>query len=340
MGQNEAVLFGPVPEWAEASELMPVEEDTRGLVFVRRQDSTIHLDAEGQAQFSAFRMRILHPNALNAGNISLAWNPAVGAPTVHALKVYRGAEVIDVLATNDFQVLRREDQLERAMLEGLLTAVLQVPDLRVDDELEVALTTPMQDPTLGAESAGYLVLGTEPPPGRYMLRLSWEDGQRPGLRLSPDMAAHAKVEPQAVMVTVDDPASLAPPRGAPPRYGWQRLIEFSDSPAWADLSRRFAPLYAQAATLQAASPISTEAARIASAHQGELARAAAALELVQRQVRYIFVGLDTGGYTPASAEETWRRRYGDCKGQDRAAPRAARRNRHRGSAGARGQQRA
>jgi hypothetical protein len=32
-------------------------------------------------------------------------------------------------------------------------------------------------------------------------------------------------------------------------------------------------------------------------------------------VRYIYVGLNGGNLTPASADETWRRRYGDCKGK-------------------------
>src|SRR3546814_5700852 len=46
-----------------------------------------------------------------------------------------------------------------------------------------------------------------------------------------------------------------------------------------------------------------------------LDRASAALKLVQRDVRYIYVGLGNGNLTPATAEETWQRRYGDCKGK-------------------------
>src|SRR3546814_8269245 len=46
-----------------------------------------------------------------------------------------------------------------------------------------------------------------------------------------------------------------------------------------------------------------------------LDRASAALKLVQRDVRYIYVGLGNGNLTPATAEETCQRRYGDCKGK-------------------------
>lgn len=34
---------------------------------------------------------------------------------------------------------------------------------------------------------------------------------------------------------------------------------------------------------------------------------------MQKQVRYLFLGMDGGGYRPATAETTWARRFGDCK---------------------------
>ncbi|WP_404482688.1 hypothetical protein [Novosphingobium sp. BL-52-GroH] len=48
--------------------------------------------------------------------------------------------MIDVWEKASFEILRREDQLEAARLDGILTAVLHAPDLRVGDELEFAAT--------------------------------------------------------------------------------------------------------------------------------------------------------------------------------------------------------
>lgn len=36
---------------------------------------------------------------------------------------------------------------------------------------------------------------------------------------------------------------------------------------------------------------------------------------MQQNVRYVYVGLNAGNLTPASADETWQRRFGDCKGK-------------------------
>ncbi|WP_235037671.1 MULTISPECIES: DUF3857 domain-containing protein [unclassified Novosphingobium] len=312
---SNQVQRGPEPKWAVQSELMAVPADAAGAVFIRRQDSEIHIDDKGQLLYGGYRIRILHSNALQIGNLSVGWNPAAGSPVVHVIKIHRDGEVIDVLQKASFEVLRREDQLEAAMLEGTLTAVLRVPDLRVGDELEFGATIRVSDPTLGKDDAGMLLLGAEPAPGRYHLRLSWEERNKPAIKMTPDMAAAAQQSTNAVDYRFDNPAALTPPKDAPPRYMLQRMAEYSSFGDWQALSRRFAPLFAGASKLAANSPLKREAARMASAHASPLDRANAALKLVQQDVRYIYVGLNGGNLTPATAEETWQRRYGDCKGK-------------------------
>ncbi|WP_374413199.1 DUF3857 domain-containing protein [Novosphingobium colocasiae] len=294
---------------------MAVPEDATGAVFVRRQDSLIHLDDKGQQTYTGYRVRILHPNALQMGNLALIWNPAFGAPTVHAVRVYRGSDVIDVLKTTAFEVLRREDQLEAARLDGNLTAILRISDLRVGDELEVSYTVRASDPTLGRNDAGMLILAPDPAPGRYRLGLSWDEGSEPAIRESRDMAAVAQKGEHSVEFRFDNPPVLNAPKDAPPRFGWLRVAEFSDFPDWQAISSLFAPLYAKAAQLPGNSPLKQEAARILAQNSTPLDRAGAALKLVQQDVRYIYIGLNSGNLTPATAEETWQRRYGDCKGK-------------------------
>jgi hypothetical protein len=311
----DQVRRGPASAWVVPTELLPVPDNVSGPIFVRRQDLLIHLDDQGQTQYLGYRIKILHSNALQLGNISIVWNPAAGAPTVHAIQIYRDSEIIDVLSQTSFEILRREERLEAATLDGMLTAVLRIPDLRVGDELEVGLTTVAKDPTLGNKEAGLLLLGPSPSPGRYRLGLSWDESHKPNIKMTADMAAVAHNGNRAVDFKLDNPVLLVPPKDAPARYQWQRIVEYSDFADWAAVSRQFAPLYTKAAKLAADSSIKREAVRIAAAHAGPLDRASAALKLVQQDVRYIYVGLNGGNLSPASADETWQRRYGDCKGK-------------------------
>ncbi len=313
--ENDTVERGPVPSWAVQSELMPVPEDASGLVFVRRQDALMHIDGDGQSSFFGYRIKILHSNALALGNVGIVWNPSAGAPTVHAVTIYRGGEAIDVLANTKFEVLRREDQLEAASLDGNLTAVLKVPDLRIGDELEIAFTTRSKDPTLGNDAFGILAFQPELAPGRFRMGLSWDQGKEPKIKTTSDLTPFAHRSATSLDFALDNPASLSPPKDAPPRYAWQRAVEYSDFADWADISRRFHPLFTEAAKLTPGSGLRKEATAIAAANQTQLARASAALKLVQQEVRYIYVGLDGGNFMPAQADETWQRRYGDCKGK-------------------------
>ncbi|MEE4207289.1 MAG: DUF3857 domain-containing protein [Erythrobacter sp.] len=310
------IAIAPVPDWASPSEMLAVPDDAQGLIFVRRQDIIMRLTEDGQYNHVSQVFRILQPEALQAGNLGITWNPASGQPRVHSLLIRRGSRVIDVLEQARFEVLRREDQLEQAKLDGMLIAVLQVPDLRVGDDLELSYTVPLHDPTLRETSHGMLFLGDSTPSGRYRLELNWEEGQEPVIRPSDDFAPLVEREPGRLRLELDNPAIVVPPKDAPPRYAWTRIIEFSDFKDWPAVSRRFHALFGEARRLSPGSALREEARYIAEAHPGDrLAQAQAALELVQQQVRYIYIGLNGGNFTPAGAEETWARRYGDCKGK-------------------------
>lgn len=306
---------GPVPTWTNIPDMLPVPESARGPLFMRRQVVEIHIGKETQSTFMTTTVRILDPSALALGNVALAWNPAAGKPVIHALNVYRDGVARDVLTNTDFTILRREDNLEAAKLDGMLTATLKVPDLRVGDDLEIAYSIPTHDPTLRDLNSGVMLLGLTPPSGRYALRLSWDRAKPPTVRPTPDIAGMVTSTKQSFGFASDNPVAMNPPKDAPARYSMLRLFEYSDYSDWAAVSSRMAPLFTKAATLSERSPVRQEASRIAGLSTDPLVRAQQALKIVQQQVRYVYVGLNGGNFTPATADETWERRYGDCKGK-------------------------
>ncbi len=312
---NEEVAFGPPPAWARPSAAVAAPTDAGGLIFFERQDLQINLDAAGQSQFQSYRVKLLHPQALQLGNVVLSWNPAAGSATMHALAVHRDGKAVNVLEKTQFQVLRREDQLEQAMLSGVLTATLQVPDLRVGDVLEVAFTLRDADRTLGGTVAGLWSLAEVPMPGQYRMALSWEPGQEPRTKISSALQSAVTRTPDSLEIALTNPPALPAPKDAPPRFSWQRVAEYSDFADWSAIAAKFAPLYAEAAKLTPGSPLKAEAARIKAAHRDEMERAAAALKLVQQEVRYVYVGLGAGNLSPTHADTSWDRRFADCKGK-------------------------
>jgi len=311
----EKVSLGPNPDWAEPSGLLAASENATGLIFFRRNDTNIHLTENGQYTHQNQRIALLDSRALEIGNLSLVWNPDVGSPTVHRLLVHRDGDVIDILKDNSFEVVRQEDQLEHSMLNGYLTAILRVPDLRVGDELEWSHTTPTHDLTLGNRNYGMLSLAGAIQSGAYKSRISWESGQEPSLQYTDDIKDLIERSSDSVSISFNNPKIVSPPKDAPLRYSWLRILEYSDFENWREISKQFHNFFDDASKVSKKSDLDDEVKRIAKKYSGDVDRLKSALALVQDQVRYIYVGLNGGNYKPVSAEETWTQRYGDCKGK-------------------------
>ncbi len=309
----EEVRYGDPADWVRPSPEAASPERQQGAFSILSRDMQVHFDEDGQHIFEQSRFHIQTAEGLALGNLSIAWNPAAGGPTIHTLKVIRDGEEIDVLEDHRFSIFQREGGLEQSILDGLLTASLQVPGLRVGDQLEFSLTTVSQDPTLPDHPSGVLVLPAIPSNGTYRARLSWDEGYRPEWQALGDIADMAQTAGNSVTIRMDQPEQFFATESAPARYPAGRILEYSAFEDWPEVSRSLYPLYEEAAVIPNGSELEGDVARIMRNHDSEAERARAALRLVQDQVRYVYVGLNGGNLTPATVEETWERRYGDCK---------------------------
>ncbi len=314
---SNVVKYGPAAAWVAPppapTDTAPPEGAAAQFVY---NDVQTKLGADHDEFYTSYRIKILKPEALALGNVMAVWNPSSDEIRVHMLKILRDGREIDVLAKTKFGVIQRENNLEAAMLAGDLTANLQTPGLQVGDELQFAATISRRDPTLGDRSQGGMMLPSVGAAGAYRTRLVWPVDRPLQWSASPDLG---KLEPvrqgadNVLTLEMRDPKSAIAADGAPLRYNIRRLVQFSSFGGWSEVSNLLWPIYDKAAQLTPTSPIKAEAARIAAAHKDPTARAAAALALVQEQIRYVYIGLDDGNYRPASAEDTWSRRFGDCK---------------------------
>ncbi len=313
--------FGPPEAWvkpvaipapaAGSDDSMPI----RRLLLVAQA----HFGPDGDETYSETATRIQSPQGLAIGNIAISWRPDSDVLTVHKVHIIRGDQVIDLLAKGQtFAILRRETNLEMAMLDGKLTATLQPEGLQVGDILDVAITVKHHDPVMLGHSEEFLTELPGPPVDRLVLRETWPSAKTMRWRVTDGLATPVvNRESGQTELTIDmaNAQRPNPPKGAPKRFANLAQIQTSEFASWADVSALMAPLYQKAATLPADSPIRAEAAKIAAASSDPKVRAAMALHLVQDRIRYLFLGMDEGGYVPAPADETWARRFGDCKGK-------------------------
>jgi transglutaminase-like putative cysteine protease len=301
----------PAPP-ASADDTQPV----RRLLLVAQE----YFGPNGDEHYTESANRIQSAQGLSLlGNITVNWRPDTDTLIFNKIRIIRGDRVIDLLKQGQtFTVLRRETNLEMAMLDGKLTATMQPEGLQVGDILNVALTIRHSDPTMHGHSEQFLAEPAGPSVDHLMLREVWPDSKPMRYRVTEGLSQPKITKAtQATDMTIDmlNATRPAPPSGAPKRFSSIAEIETSQFADWAEVSALMSPLYQKAATLDRASPIRAEAAAIASASSDPKVRAAMALHLVQDKVRYLFLGMDQGGYVPADADVTWQRKFGDCKGK-------------------------
>ena len=258
------------------------------------------------------------PGLAAMGTVAISWQPESSELVIHKLHIVREGKIIDVLADQAFTVVRREGNLERAMLDGTLTAFIQPSDLAVGDVVDVAYTIRRKPGAIDHGAENLTLVGDTFSARRARAREIWPAGLAMRWRASKEMGTpRTRKTKLGTELTVDlaDVALPKPPADAPPRFqipGWLQVSSYED---WNTISRAFAPAFKAATTLSTDSRLKGEIARIAEASSDPRIRAMAALRLVQDKIRYVALNMGEGALTPASADETWARKYGDCKGK-------------------------
>ena len=310
--------IAPAPAWVEAVAVPrgPLRKDQPvEFVIMSSQQS---FTKDGQETYLEY-VAVPHTAAglQSIGTITFPWNVERTDLTLHRIALRRGTETIDLLKGADLLVLRRENNLEKAMLDGLRTVVLPAKGLQVGDELVVAAsyTTKPSEVAFRPEDIQTSLLP------EMMTRVErrflvpndvpMQLYRTPG---SPEPKVRKLEGATEYRLVTAGAKERDYPVGTPSRFTKQYL-QFSGWSNWGEVASRMQPSYLAARKLGTGSPVAAQADKIAARTADPGARMLAALRLAQEQVRYVALVLGEGAYRPSTADETWERRFGDCKGK-------------------------
>lgn len=311
-------LVAPPPVWVDTPAMPGAPKDAAGAATLDLLgDVQVRFGDQSDTFYYGQAWKIGTAQGLDGGSLQIDWDPALEKLTIHRYRVLRDGQPIDLLGDGSrLAVIQREKRMESAMLDGRLTATYQPEDLRVGDVIDLAYTIERRDPALAGRSQ--YVVGPKDGAtfGRFRTRMLWDKDKAMQWRVYPGILQPRLIKTAMGSELVADLGEMSaplPPEGAPSRYQLVNAIEITEFSDWQGVSRSFAPLYAEAGKLAPGSPVKAEAARIAAQTKDPRRRAELALQLVQEQIRYLFLGMNAGGFVPAGAEQTWARRFGDCK---------------------------
>lgn len=312
--------YGPVPAWVKSAPIPERPAAKSGAYQLLVDDVQVRFNGDEEHQFRDTVYKVLNRQGLeDLGTLTAGWDPAIHTLVIHRAEIIRGSQVIDLLAGDErFTVLRREERLEEALLDGALTAIKEVKGLRVGDMVRLSTSVVQHEHIPGARPEAWTTLSHPGEAAYVRYRALWPKSLNVQVKTTEGYGPAKRTEigdDVEVVSEMFDVKTPEAPEGAPQRFNTLAELELSGFSGWREVSRMMAPLYQKAATLKPDSPLKEEAAKIKAAHATPEARALAALQLVQTEVRYLALVMGQGGLDPAPADETWTARFGDCKGK-------------------------
>jgi len=171
LAASKEPLYVPAPGWVAPPAPDTPSTAAQGAPFqILVGETQARFGADVEEVYSRVKIKVLRPEALAVGNLTLQWNPATDDLRVHALRIHRDGQVIDVLRSQKFMVVQREQQLESAILDGALTGALQIDGLRVGDTLELISSMARRHQNRRSETAAaFPTMGMS---GNYTVRVS------------------------------------------------------------------------------------------------------------------------------------------------------------------------
>lgn len=318
--ETEKVSQAAVPEWVTPLE---VERDA-GEKDHHSLDGMYYVLHEMQKNWDTdeqyLRNIILLQNdsgVQNAGKLMATFNPAHQELMVHKVGVLRAGQYIDKLNISKFQIIQPEAELQSDIFSGLKQAVLFIADLRVGDILEYSYTIRGRNPVLGDHHMAAFYTQWGIPINRQYVRVLCPADDLPKIRnTKTDLVPVESVKDGLKEYVWDNrqPEPIPYEDMIPIGFDMYPYVELSNSDGWKEVVDWAVPLY-QPEAKELPAELQHQITQWKLGGGSEEKRILEVIRFVQDEIRYTGIQLGAQAYQPAHPFETFRLRYGDCKGK-------------------------
>lgn len=268
-----------------------------------------------------FKHTITQVNDVSAlkdiSQIQFEFEPSYETLMIHKIDLLREGNRIDKLDRKKFQILHREQQLERQLLDGRLTASTVLDDVRLGDKLEIAYSIKGANPVFeGLFSDSIWSIRNGGPTGIFQFRLLAPENRDVKIKVDKnnhDISSQMSTGWRETIIRRKSVPQYQHDESTPESEHIADYIQFSEYKDWAHVAswsdKVFATAYAKPTEA-----IVEQARQLSSlAGNDPQARIRATLDFVQKQIRYFGTETGVNSHRPAVPELTLKQRYGDCK---------------------------
>lgn len=306
----------PVPAWVVPAQEKPDAPIDRAPLHLRMVDDQTRVDDKNTVRYSHV-VRVVNTTAglSQAAQIEAVFDPNYQSLVFHHVDIIRDGKRSSRLDRRKVQLLQRETQLERRMVDGRVTASLVLDDVRVGDQIDFAMSIRGDNPVFGGRFFDMEWLSPwRGPAAVYQFRLLASESRQIAYRVgAPDVQVSSKVE-QGMRETIFRRESVPVVHfdtAAPATATLPHQVQFSEYKDWDDVVKwgrtLFAPGHGPTPLLD------KKAEEIRAASSDPEQQLLSALHFVQAEVRYFGTEVGLNSHKPEAPEKVLTQRFGDCK---------------------------
>jgi len=307
---------GPVPSWVQEPKYSLVGDSgtaPSGIEYLF-YDEQIRLAS--REDFRHYAYKIVSQEGFSDGaQIEFSFDPDYQSLILHSLKVWRDGKPVDHGDIGKFQIIQQEKELDRQIYNGKRTALCFLNDIRIGDVVEVAITKQGENPIFGDHYADEFDARWGSPVREQSLRIIPREGQQLFTRWFGPKPADVNEKQQGngseyCWHIGPVPADVSEDN-APDWFVQSPYLQISDFKSWAEVGDWALPIYQVPDETGKLLQQKIDQIRIMPGSLED--KAVAAVDFVQKEIRYLGMEMGSGSHRPSPPELVLERRFGDCK---------------------------
>jgi hypothetical protein len=269
-----------------------------------------------KASYSRHVSRLETPQAVQQlSRVEIPFDPEVQVLVIHAVSIFREGKLTNHAKLEDIELIRREQRLDAGILNGELSALLLLKDVRTGDVLDVEFTLTDEGGLFGEDMSWLQSAEQSYPVGDW--RFVWMDRAGHACRVSakPAHLTYAESESGELLIRTWTAASIPakePDELLPPDVFPVSFLQVTTHESWGGMVERLLTRWNAEPSDRSSLDVELSSIReIAGDDQEKLVDAAVAT--ARDAVRYQNYSPGLLAMVPEDLSKIWERRFGDCK---------------------------
>lgn len=312
--KGNRIQVAPAPFWVERSKVRSASRRAGAPITCLLSERRIHVPS--QTTYTRHVNRLETPQAVQQlSRVEIPFDPEIQTVAVHSIGIFRNGQLTNHAVLEDFEVMRREQRLDSGILNGELSALLLLKDVRTGDILDVEFSVTDAGGLFGDEMSW--LQGTEQafPVGDWKFEWIDEATKTPRISAKPEHLSYSESESGNLLIrqwSAAEIPAVEPEENLPADIFPVSILQVSTFESWGDLVERLLDRWSFAPASRAELDVELSSIRLA-AGDDPAKLVDLAVSAARDAVRYQSYSPGLLAMVPEDLSKVWHRRYGDCK---------------------------